>query len=168
MMPEAIFERVRYRTLYPAAEAFVRTNGVMTESQMTGLRTLFASGQNVKLIQSYIGKRIERSRDAGRPDHQRYWSELDKKITEFRQRAASLLDTKEPSETDIHRLIEAFVVCLSAENRYRQKVARETQRTQESSDARRTDKPSLVQRGSRPRYGAPSRGRSSSDRGPKR
>jgi len=169
MISESVLERVRYQTLYPDAAAFIRDNGTMTESQMTGLRVLFASEQDVNEIRhGYIKKRIERSQEAGRPEQQQFWVALDRKLGELQKQAASLLGGEQ--KDDVQRFIEAFIVLLCAENRYRQKVAVETdgqdlQQKQEDSDAQRTDHSSSLRGGPRFRDSTPPGGRGRRDRG---
>lgn len=173
MIPGDVLERVRYRTLYPAAAAFIGDYGTMTESQMNGLRALFAAGQSLDKIKAYIKKRIERSQEAGHPEQQRFWAELEKEIAEYRGQARGLLGLEKLEERDVTQFIEAFIVLLCAENRYRQKVSNETdgeerERTREERHARQADQAPSFHGSPRFRHGTPPRGRGGRDRGTNR
>jgi hypothetical protein len=109
----------------------------MTESQMGGLQTLLASGERPEKIRQFAEVRVQRFRDAGRPDQQEFWAAFLKCFDAYRKEAPQLLAGTSVSPNEAIRLvIEAFVRHVMAENRYRHKVPFASEG--ETSHARKT------------------------------
>lgn len=144
-MPDVLssLDQLRYWTLYPAAQAFIRSHQEtaaregMTESQMGGMQTLLANRERIENVRRFADVRVQRFRDAGRPDQQEFWAAFLKHFDAYRREAPRLLaGTSIPADEAARLVIAAFVCHLMAENRYRHKVPFPSE--SEVSDARKT------------------------------
>jgi hypothetical protein len=124
-----ILDQLRYWTLYPEARAFIHNHlqkaarEGMTESQMGGIQALFAAGERLEKIRQFANARVQRFRDAGRPDQQDFWTAFLKNFDDFFKKAPKFFAGVPVSEYEARQLVlQAFVHHLIAENRYRKKV----------------------------------------------